>query len=123
MRLATAASAPALCDSDRVESMNLRDHPMMIRKNGDLIWPPVWTPTQINRDEKPVGEVGILEDVTMSDLNDNKIFMFMQSEGFRYMGFMIFDDVPFCDEIYRLLKSHVGRPIKEIGDLDLSHTL
>jgi hypothetical protein len=103
--------------------MNLRDHPMMIRKNGDLIWPPVWTPTQINRDEKPVGEVGILEDVTMSDLNDNKIFMFMQSEGFRYMGFMIFDDVPFCQEIYRLLKSHVGHPINEIGDLDLPHTL
>jgi hypothetical protein len=59
----------------------------------------------------------------MSDLIDNKIFMFMQSEGFRYMGFMIFDDVPFCHEIYRLLKSHVESPIKEIGDLDLSHTL
>jgi hypothetical protein len=36
---------------------------------------------------------------------------------------MIFDDVPFCQEIYRLLKSHVGHPIKEIGDLDLPHTL
>jgi hypothetical protein len=39
------------------------------------------------------------------------------------MGFMGFDDPAFCSEIDRLLKFHVGLSIKEIGDLDLSHTL
>jgi hypothetical protein len=39
------------------------------------------------------------------------------------MGFMSFDDRPFCYEIYCLLKSNVGYSIKEIGDIDLSHTL
>jgi hypothetical protein len=39
------------------------------------------------------------------------------------MGFMGFDDLTLCNELYRLLKSTVGLSIKEIGDLDLSHTL
>jgi hypothetical protein len=64
--------------------MKLRDHPLMIRKSGHPSWPPVWTPTDQNRDDKPVGEVGTLENVTVSNLVDNKIFMFMQHQGLRY---------------------------------------
>jgi hypothetical protein len=95
----------------------------MIRKSGYPSWPPKWTTTHLDKDDKPTGEVGILEDVMMSSLIDNKVFMFMQYQSLRYMGFMGFDDPPFCSEIYRLLKSNVGRPIKDIGDLDLSFTL
>jgi hypothetical protein len=101
----------------------LRDHPFMIRKSGYPSWPPKWTTTHHDKDDKPIGEVGVLEDVIMSDLIDNKVFMFIQHGGLRYMGFMAFDDPMFCSEIDRLLKSHVGLSIKEIGDLDLSHTL
>jgi hypothetical protein len=39
------------------------------------------------------------------------------------MAFMGFDDARFCCQIFTRLKSNVGRPIKEIGDLDVSHTL
>jgi hypothetical protein len=39
------------------------------------------------------------------------------------MAFMGFDDATFCCQIFTLLKPNVGRPIKEIGDLDGSHTL
>ena len=45
--------------------MNLRDHPMMIRKSGYPSWPPVWTTTHADRDNKPIGEVGTLEEVMM----------------------------------------------------------
>jgi hypothetical protein len=100
--------------------VKLRDHPLMTRKSGSKTWPPVWTATHQNRDDKPIGEVGTLEDIMIGDPIDNKIFMFMQHEGLRYMGFMVFDDPPFCYEIYRLLKSNVGCSIKEIGDIDLS---
>ena len=103
--------------------MNLRDHPLMIRKSGYANWPPVWTTTDPDRDDKPIGEVGTLEDVLMSDIVDNKIFMFMEFQGFRYVGFMGFDDATFCRQICPLLKSKVGLSIKEIGDLDLSFTL
>jgi hypothetical protein len=101
----------------------LRDHPLMIRASGFPNWPPKWTTTHRDRDDKPIGEVGTLENVMMSRLIDNKIFMFMQCEGLRYMGFMSFDDVSFCSQIYTLLKANIGRSIKEIGDLDLSYTL
>jgi hypothetical protein len=59
----------------------------------------------------------------MSNLIDNKVFMFMQCDGLRYMGFMSFDDARLCSDIYFLLKSKLGLSIKEIGDLDLSDTL
>jgi hypothetical protein len=103
--------------------VQLRYHPLMSRKGGLKAWPPLWRATLPYNDNKLIGEIGILKDVMMSDQIDNKIFMFMQHEGFRYMGFLTFDDSPFCHEIYRLLKSNVGRSIKEIGDIDLSYTL
>jgi hypothetical protein len=95
----------------------------MTHKGVFSTWPPKWTATDRDRDDKPVGEVGILEDVLMSNLVDNKLFIFMQCEGLRYMGFMNFDDPPFCRQIYSLLKSNLGLSIKEIGDLDVSFTL
>ena len=103
--------------------MELRDHPLMIRKTGHLSWPPVWIPTGENSDDKPVGEVGTLEDITMSELVDTKIFLFIQYRGLRYMGFITFDDPMFCRAIYALLQSKLGLSIKEIGDLDVSYTL
>jgi hypothetical protein len=59
----------------------------------------------------------------MSDLVDNKVFMFMEFQGFRYVGFLGFDDATFSRQIHPLLKSKVGLSIKEIGDFDLSFTL
>jgi hypothetical protein len=103
--------------------MKLRDHPLMIRKSGHPSWPPVWTPTDQNRDDKPVGEAGTLENVMVGNLVDDKIFVFMQYQGLRYMGFMKFDDPMFCRTIYTLLRSKIGLSMKEIGDLDVSYTL
>ena len=103
--------------------MQLRDHSALIRKSGYPSWPPKWTTTHHDKDDKTIGEVGTLESVMMSNLIDNKIFLFMHCEGLRYMGFMGFDDLSFCDQIYKLIKSQVSRSIKEIGDLDLSYTL
>ena len=95
----------------------------MTRKTGYPTWPPVWTTTQQDRNDKPIGEVGTLEDVFMSHLIDNKVFMFMQFQGFRYIGFIGFDDLMFCRDMYTLLKSKMGLSIKEIGDLDMSYAL
>jgi|ERR671922_1091790 hypothetical protein len=103
--------------------MKLRNHPLLTRDNGFRSWPPLWTTTRHNKDDKPIGEIGSLEDVMMSDLIKDKVFMFMQYDGLRYMGFMYFDDAQFCSDIYILLKSKLGLSIKEIGDLDLSDTL
>jgi hypothetical protein len=39
------------------------------------------------------------------------------------MGAMDFDDPKFCNEICRVLNSHVGYSLIQIGDLDLPHTV
>ena len=81
------------------------------------------TTTHPDRDDKPIGEVGVLEEVLVSELIDNKVFMFIKYQGFRYMGFIGFDDPAFCSQIRTLLRASIGRSINEIADLDLSFTL
>ena len=103
--------------------MKFRDHPLMIRKSGYISWPPLWTTPHSDKDDKPVGEIGILEDVAVSNLINNKIFLFMRYRSYRYMGVLAFDDPAFCRVIFTILKNNVDRSIEEIGDLDLGHTL
>jgi hypothetical protein len=103
--------------------MKLRDHPFMIRKSGFENWPPCWTPKQRGEYTKTTAEVGTLSYALMNDFFDNKIFLMMEYEGDRYISGMQFDDPMFCYQIWTLLKANIGRSIKEIGDLDLSHTL
>ena len=100
-------------------TLKLRDHPLMIRKDGFQTWPPRWTPTNRDQDDKPLGEVGTLENVTMSHLTDTKFFLFTQHRGFQYMGFMDFDDFTFSSQIFTLLKANIGRSMKDIGNLDV----
>ena len=95
----------------------------MTRKSGMQAWPPRWTTMRRHERHRPVGEIGTLEQALMHELFDNKIFLFIEHGGFRYMGFMQFDDRAFCAQIYNLLKANLGRSIEEIGELDLSHTL
>jgi len=95
----------------------------MVRKSGFKTWPPLWTTTHHDQNDKPTGEIGTLEQVIVHELLDNKIFLFIQFQGFRCMGFMSFDDLAFCSQIHILLKANIGRPLKEIGDVDLSFTL
>jgi len=92
----------------------------MTRKSGFPNWPPMWTSRL--KDDKPSGEIGVLEKSLRPEMFTNRLFLVIRHEGFRYMGTMAFDDPAFCYELYRLLKSQVGRPIKEIGALDLSYT-
>jgi hypothetical protein len=101
--------------------MSLRNHPLMVRKSGYHIWPPIWTTTGLDPNDKPVGEIGILHQVLMNDYLNSRIFMFIEFERHKYMGAMQFDDAKFSSAIYALLQSHVGCLIEEIGDLDLSH--
>ena len=105
-----------------MESMQLRDHPLMTRKSGFPNWPPMWT-TRLDKNDKPTGEIGVLEKPLRPEMFTNRLFLLIQHEGLRYMGSMAFDDPAFCYELYRLLKSKAGLSIKEIGDIDLSFTL
>src|SRR6266699_1903997 len=103
--------------------MKLRNHPLMTRKSGARAWPPRWTTTRQDEHEMPIGEVGTLQRVWIDEPLDTFVFMFVEYNGLRYTGTIYFDDSRSCNEIYNLLKTRVGRSIREIGDLDLSYML
>jgi len=103
--------------------VTLRDHPLMKRKSGYCSWPPVWTTTRLDPNDKPTGEIGILQQVLTNYLLTTRVFLFIDYQGHRYMGAMDFDDPEFCNEIYSVLNSHIGYSLIQIGDLDLLQTL
>jgi hypothetical protein len=86
-------------------------------------WPPPWTTTRKDKNNRPWGEVGILKQALMHELIPNKCYLVMGYDTQSYMGCLIFDDDAFCKQLHLFLQDYLDRPIKEIGDLDLSHTL
>jgi hypothetical protein len=61
-------------------AMQLRDHPLM-RKWAYPVWPPIWTTTRPDNNDKPVGEVGTFQQALMSASNSNFIFLVIQISG------------------------------------------
>ena len=87
-------------------------------------WPPVWTLAARNGSVLTLmGEVGVLKYVHSNSLMSNKCFLVIDFQDEAYIGSLIFKDHSFCDQISHLLRDHIGRSIKDIGDLDLSSTL
>ena len=99
--------------------MELRDHPLMTHM-GTRSWPTVWTGAKrvIER-----SEIGMLIQVTRRDETQNRCFLIIKYQNELYMGCLMVDDQSFAKEVFRLLQSYIGYSIREIGDIDLSHTL
>jgi hypothetical protein len=75
-------------------------------------------------DEKPRGEVGILEEVTLSNIRLlDRCFLYIEHEASTYLGCLLIDDEAFCSQVANLLRCYYNHPIAEIGSLDLSRTL
>lgn len=45
----------------------------------------------------------------------------MEHDNEFYATSISFDDVNFCSRFIDVLQSHIGRSIREIGDLDFGH--
>jgi len=99
--------------------MKLRNHPLMSH-DALASWPPVWSRSG---NDGRIGEIGILRQVNNGADICTRCFLVIEHEGHRYVGALLFDDARFCGFVTRFLQAHVGRAIKEIGDLDLSFTL
>jgi len=99
--------------------MQLRNHPLLIRKNGTKTWPPTWTSTHGDENDMPMGEVGTLQQLSIGILLATSLILIINYQGSRYLGSLYFDDPKSCNAIYTRLSSMVGCSIKEIGDLDL----
>jgi hypothetical protein len=108
----------------RKTAVQLRDHPQM-NFAGYANWPPIWVSGAGSETyKKNLGEVGTLIGVILNEAAPDKLFLKMEITSDRqYMGCLAFDDQVFCRQLYIFLQDHIGKSIKEIGDLDLSHTL
>ena len=107
----------------RKTAVQLRDHPQM--NFADYAnWPPIWVSGAGSETyKKTLGEVGILIDVILNEAAPDRLFLRMEIKSARYMGCLAFNDHVFCRQLYIFLQDHIGKSIKEIGDLDLSYTL
>jgi len=64
--------------------------------------------------------------MTGASLNEaapNLLFLTARISGEHYMTCLAFTDREFCRRLHVFLQAHIGKSIKEIGDLDLPRTL
>lgn len=87
-------------------------------------WPPAWTWINGEDNQYPKGEVGVLKEIKLSQIQRmNRIFLYMEYKDAAYIGYLLIDHHAFCRQIARLLEGSCGRPLWEIGAMDLSRTL
>jgi hypothetical protein len=53
----------------------------------------------------------------------NICFLFIEFASESYVGALAIDDAALCQQLCYMLKENIGRPIADIGALDISHTL
>jgi len=81
------------------------------------MWPPEWTIS-----DQGIGEAGILEEVYLRrDLKPNLICVVVNHWGDIRKGILVLENPALLEVVFRKLKQHVGRPLTEIGDLEISH--
>jgi hypothetical protein len=79
------------------------------------MWPPEWTIS-----DQGLGEAGVLEEVHLrKDLNPKLISVVANHLGDIRKGIIVLEDPALLDAVYGKLKQHVGRPLTEIGDLEI----
>jgi hypothetical protein len=65
-------------------------------------------------------ETGILTQVRIDDLDDCKIMLRMKDDqNHQYAAVLMFDDAEFCLRVYDALKHYVGKPIKELDEIEI----
>ncbi len=80
----------------------------------------MWTRTRGTAPKTLTGEIGVLTYVYASENVSNKLYLVIDYQHESYIGSLIFDEHSFCAKVARLMRSQIGRPIKNIGDLDVA---
>jgi len=80
------------------------------------MWPPEWAIS-----DQGLGETGVLEAVHLrTDLTPKLINVVARHLGDVRQGVMVLEDPTLLQVVYGKLRQHVGRPLTEIGDLEIS---
>ena|SRR5215471_2424477 len=98
--------------------MKLRDHPHM-SSNGLRTWPPCWLCVYGKNKAVEQNEIGALTRASFHALGKSRIMLWMQNGNGEYSSYLYFDDYQFCLKAYERLRDCIGKPIEEVGDLEL----
>jgi hypothetical protein len=102
--------------------LQLREHPRMTY-GGSRSWPPLWVQNTRGGVKKVAGELGVLNYVHTRHQPATKCFLVMKYQNETFVGTLLFEDQTFGAKISELLRGLVGKPLKEIGDLELPEVL
>jgi hypothetical protein len=80
------------------------------------MWPPEW-----GISDQGIGEEGVLEEVHLrTDLNPKLISVVANHLGDIRKGIIVLEDAALLEVVYGKLKQQVGRPLREIGDVEIN---
>ena len=94
--------------------MKLREHP------GLSNWPPDWLSTSGSKTQLR-GEAGTLTNVGLSRIEPiTTIYLTVEYEGDSFMGTLFCKDAVVCRVVHDVLQKQIGRPFKQVSDLEIS---
>ena len=81
------------------------------------VWPPQWSMT-----DEGAGEAGVLKNVKLRrDRILKYIYIEADEDGHKLRGItMLGKDPRQLESLYHILSQHIGKPLTEIGDLEVS---
>ena len=100
--------------------MELRNHPVMFC-DGVRTWPPKWSQMYGPATRPVAGEIGILSAVFLSSvIPPDKVRLVITTErGNCYIGSVLFENSNAARKIFDVLITHIRKPIRTIGAIDL----
>lgn len=103
--------------------MQLRDHPILLIRGIISWWPPTWVSTREGPQKKLRGELGILVSTILNQQLAQHLFIRMEYEQEPFLGALHVRDEALCYQFHILMQQHLGKSIKEIGDLEVDSVL
>jgi hypothetical protein len=79
------------------------------------VWPPQWGVT-----DEGAGEVGVLKNVKIrKDTMLEYIYIEADDGGHKLRGITMLENPRHLESLYHTLRQHIGKPLTEIGDLEI----
>lgn len=83
------------------------------------MWPPQWASCYGPGDRFALGEEGALAGVRVNE-KERHLVLIMSWEGREHVGVLRWAGPPDLKTVEKLLKGQIGKPIREVGSLDLA---
>jgi hypothetical protein len=102
------------CDRHVNGEAALKEKGMRFREHPKIAWPPSWSEWG---DRSLSGEEGVLRDVDL--IEPTKLLLSNEVDGKVYFAEIACPNTTFASRLHEKIKPIVGRPIREVGELEL----